>query len=118
MLLLIEELMGVGICGSDMKVQKGSEQFVDVVGLAGHKVSKLRIVTVQALIRTHKGDAIATFHQMSLLGKCKSILSCLQMEAHGSDINDRSRHLPGGKQRILINGYQLPLDFKNGLPYL
>jgi hypothetical protein len=39
------------------------------------------------------------------------------MEAHGADINDRSRHLPSGKQRILIDGYQLPLDFKNGLPY-
>jgi hypothetical protein len=78
----------------------------------------LRIVTAQALVTTHKGDAIATFHQMALLGKGKSILSCLQMEAHGADINDRSRILPGGKQRILIDGYQLPLDFKNGLPYL
>ena len=55
---------------------------------------------------------------MALLGKGKSILSCLQMEAFGADINDRSRLLPGGKQRIVIDGYQLPLDFKNGLPYL
>jgi hypothetical protein len=75
-------------------------------------------VTAQALISTHKGDAIATFHQMALLGKGKSILSCLQMEAHGVDINERSKLLPGGKQRILIDGYQMPLDFENGLPYL
>jgi hypothetical protein len=75
-------------------------------------------VTAQALIPTHKGDAIATFHQMALLGKGKSILSCLQMEAHGAEINNRSRLLPGGKQRISIDGYQIPLDFKNGLPYL
>jgi hypothetical protein len=107
-----------GICGTDMLVLEGSERFVDVVGLAGHTVSQLRIVTAQALVSTHKGDAIATFHQMALLGKGKSILSCLQMEAHGADINDRSRLLPGGKQRILIDGYQLPLAFKNGLPYL
>ena len=40
------------------------------------------------------------------------------MEAFGAAINDRSRLLPGGKQRIVIDGYQLPLDFKNGLPYL
>jgi hypothetical protein len=78
-------------------------------------VSQLRIVTAQALVSTHKGGAIATFHQMALLGKGKSILPCLQMEAHGADINDRSRLLPGGKQRILIDGYQLPLAFKNGL---
>jgi hypothetical protein len=81
-------------------------------------VRQLRIVTAQAVVSTHKGEAIATFHQMALLGKGKNIFSCLQMEAHGANINDRSRLLPGGKQRILIDGYQMPLDFKNGLPYL
>jgi hypothetical protein len=71
-----------GICGNDMLVLEGSQRFVDVVGLAGHKVNQLQIVTEQALVTTHKGDTIATFHQMALLGKGKSILSCLQMEAH------------------------------------
>jgi hypothetical protein len=92
-----------------MKVLEGSERFVDVVGLAGHTVSQLRIVTAQVLVTTYKGDVIATFHQMALLGKGKSIVSCLQMEAHGADINDLSCLLPGGKQRILMDGYQLPL---------
>ena len=69
-----------------MSVLEGSERYVDVYGLAGHKVSQLRIVTAQALVSTHKGDVIATFHQMALLGKGKSILSCLQMEAFGADI--------------------------------
>jgi hypothetical protein len=101
-----------------MRVLEGSERFVDVVGLAGHKISQLFIVTAQALVTTHKGDVITTFHQMALLGKGKCILSCLQMEAHGADINDWSHLLPGGKQRFLMDGYQLPLDFKNGLPYL
>jgi hypothetical protein len=77
-----------------MKLLEGLERFVDVVVLAGHKVSQLRIVTTQALVTTHKGDVIATFHQMALLGKGKSILSCLQMEAHGADINDLSHLLP------------------------
>jgi hypothetical protein len=107
-----------GICGTDILVLEWSECFVDVVGLEGHKVSQLQIITAQALVFTHKRDAIATFHQMALHGKVKSILSCLQMEAYGADINDRSRLLPGGKQRILIDGYQLPLDFKSGLTYL
>jgi hypothetical protein len=53
-----------------------------------------------------------------LLAKGKSILSCLQMDAHGTDIDDHSCLLIGGKQRILMDGYQLSLDFKNGLPYL
>jgi hypothetical protein len=65
-----------------MLVLKDSECFVDTIGLAGHKVSQFRNVTAQALLTTHKGDVIATFHQMALLGKGKSIFSCLQMEAH------------------------------------
>jgi hypothetical protein len=76
-------------------------------------VSQLWIDMAQALVTTHKSDVIATFHQMALLGKGKSILSCLQTEAHGADLNDRSCLLP-----ILRDGYQLPLDFKNSLPYL
>jgi hypothetical protein len=33
-----------GICGTDILVLEGSEPFVDVIGLSGHKVSQLRIV--------------------------------------------------------------------------
>jgi hypothetical protein len=81
-----------GVCGDDKFVVEGSDCFIDVSGLA------------QALVTTHKGDAIATFHQMALLGKGISILSCLQMEADGAIINDQSCSLPRGKQHILIDG--------------
>jgi hypothetical protein len=107
-----------GICGNGILVLDGSERFVDVFGLAGHKVCHLRIFTAQVWISTHKGDAIiATFHQMALLGKGTSFLSCLQMAAYGADINDRSRLLPGGKPRILMDGCQVPLDFQNVLDW-
>jgi hypothetical protein len=112
---LVDRGANGGICGDDMLVLEGSERFVDVIGLAGHKIIQISIITAQALITTHKGDAIATFHQMALLGKGQSILSCLQMEAHGAEINDRSRILSGGKQCISIDECQIPLDFKNGL---
>ena len=101
-----------------MLVLEGSERFVDVSGLGGHRENQLCIVTTQTLITTHKGDVIAVFHQTALLGKGKSILSCLQMEHYGAEINDKSLRLPGGKQRILMDGYQIPLAFHNGLPYL
>jgi hypothetical protein len=71
---LVDRGANGGICGDDILVLEGSERLVDVFGLAGLKVSQLRIVTAQALIPTHKGDAIATFHQMELLGKGKRIL--------------------------------------------
>jgi hypothetical protein len=115
---LIDRGANCDIFRDDMIVLEGSERFVDVFGLTGHKVNQFRIVRAQCLISTHKGDVIASFHQMALLGKGKSILSCLQKEAYGADINDRPRSLPGGKQRILMDGYQIPLDFNNGLAYL
>jgi hypothetical protein len=108
---LVDRGANGGIWRTDMLVLEGSERFVDVVGLSGHKV-----VTAQAIVSTHKGDVIATFHQMALLGKGMIIQSCLHVKAHGADINDRLKLLPGGKQRILIDGYQMPLDFKNGYP--
>jgi hypothetical protein len=95
---LIDQCANGSICGVDKLVLEGSERFVNVFGLAGHKVSQLRIITAQALTSTHKEIFIATFHQMALLGNGKSILSCLQMEADGADINDRPHSLPGGKQ--------------------
>ena len=87
---LIDRGANGGICGDDMTVLEGSERYVDVSGLAGHRENRFFIVTTQALIRTHKGDAIAIFHQMALLGKGKSILSCVQMEHYGAGIHDKS----------------------------
>jgi hypothetical protein len=40
------------------------------------------------------------------------------MESHGADINEKPHLVPGGKQRILMDGYQIPLDINNGLAYL
>jgi hypothetical protein len=55
---------------------------------------------------------------MALLGTGKSILSCIQTESHGADINEKPRLIPGGKQRILMDNYQIPLDINNRLAYL
>jgi hypothetical protein len=71
---LVDRGANGGVCGDDMLVVEGSERFVDVSDLVGHKVNQLRIVTAQALVTTHKGDAIPTFHQMALLRKGKRIL--------------------------------------------
>jgi hypothetical protein len=74
---LIDRGANGGICGDNMLVLEGSKRFVNVVGIAGHKVSQLRIITAQLLISTHKVNVLATFHQMVILGKVKRILSCL-----------------------------------------
>jgi hypothetical protein len=39
------------------------------------------------------------------------------MESHGADINEKPHLVPGGKQRILMDGYQILLDINNGLAH-
>jgi hypothetical protein len=52
---------------------EGSEPFVDVHGLAGHKFNQLHTFTTQAWITTLKGNANTTSHQMALLRKDKNV---------------------------------------------
>jgi hypothetical protein len=40
------------------------------------------------------------------------------MEHYGAEINDKPLRLPCGKQRIVTDGYQIPLAFCNDLAYL
>jgi hypothetical protein len=40
------------------------------------------------------------------------------MEHYGAEINEKSLFLPGGQQRVVMDGYQIPLTFCNGLAYL
>jgi hypothetical protein len=101
-----------------MLVLKGNESFVDDCGLSAHSKDQLQIVTAQALIETHTSNVIAVFHQTELLVKGKSILSCLQMDHYGTEINGKSLKLAGGLQRILTDGYKIPLAFHNGISYL
>jgi hypothetical protein len=63
---LIDRGANGGICGDDMLLLEGSDRFVDVFGLAGHKVSQLCNVTSQAVVTTHRGAVIETSHQMAL----------------------------------------------------
>jgi hypothetical protein len=83
---LIERGANGCVCGDYMRVLEGSECFVDVSGLGGHRKNQLCIVTAQALMETQKGNVIAVFHQIAILGKGKSILSCIQMEHYGAEI--------------------------------
>jgi hypothetical protein len=112
---LIDRRANDCVCGGDISVLEGIESFVDISELGGHGENQLRIVTAQAIFETY---LIYVFHHTALLGKGKSILTCLQMEHYGADINDKSLQLPGGLQMILMDGNQIPLAFRNGLTYL
>jgi hypothetical protein len=59
---------------------------------------------------TTKGDVIGIFDQYAHINKGASIHSSVQLKAYKQDVNDRSRRVPGGLQRILtVDGYEIPL---------
>src|SRR5210317_731003 len=57
-------------------------------------------------------------NQQAYIGKGQSILSSGQMEHFKVSVDDKSTKV-GGQQRLTTpDGYIIPLDIKNGLPYL
>lgn len=70
-------------------------------------------------MNTQRGPVVAIMHQYAYTGKGKTIHSCAQLESYGNDVNDKSVKVPGGLQRIVtVNGYNIPLVFKDALPYI
>ena len=56
-------------------------------------------------------------HQYAIYGKGKTIHSSAQLEHYGNNVCDKSRKV-GGKQRITtLDGYVIPLQIRDGLPY-
>jgi hypothetical protein len=55
---LVDHGANGGIGGNGMHILEGSQRFVDFIGLAGHTVNQLQMVTSQALITTHQGEIL------------------------------------------------------------
>ena len=115
---LVDRGASGGVAGDDVRVLHNTNfPPVSVIGVADHEISNLKIATCAALCESHLGPIIVYLHQYAVYGKGKTIHSCAQIEAHGHDICDKSR-IVGGKQRIIVDGYVLPLQIRNGLPML
>ena len=58
-------------------------------------------------------------HQYAYVGRGKTIHYSPHLEHYGNDVNDKSVKTQGGLQRITtLDGYVIPLDICNGLPYI
>ncbi|CAJ1950921.1 unnamed protein product [Cylindrotheca closterium] len=117
-LALIDRGANGGIAGDDARIIHKSNCTVDVQGIDNHQVTDIPIVTLAGLIHTQRGPAIAIMHQQAYIGKGQSILSSGQMEHFKIVVDDKSTKV-GGQQRLTTpDGFVLPLDIRNGLPYL
>ena len=115
---LVDRGANGGLAGSDVRVLNSTMRKVDVLGIDNHQVTGLDIVTAAGVIQTQNGPCIAILNQYAYLGKGKTIHSSGQLEFHKNQVDDRSKKV-GGKQCIItLEGYVIPLQVINGLPYL
>ena len=107
-----------GILGNDAHVILTHTREVDVTGIDNHELNALKLVDASAKVITQLGPAIVILRQYAYHGRDRSIHSAGQIEHYKNMVNDRSMKV-GGTQHIRTQeGYILPLDIINGLPYL
>jgi hypothetical protein len=115
---LVDRGANGGIAGDDVWIINRTGQQVDVQGIDNHQIVDIPIVTAGAVIKTQRGEVIIIVHQYAYTGKGKRIHSSGQLEWYKQEVDDKSIKV-GGKQRIkTLDGYVIPLDIKNGLPYV
>ena len=107
---LVDRGANGGLAGSDVRLIETTSRFADVSGIDNHTLDSLPIATVAGVAQTHFGPVCLIMHQYAYHGKGKTIHSCVQIEHHGNDVNDKSIKVQGGKQRITtVDGYAIPI---------
>ena len=115
---LVDRGANGGILGADARVILQHTREVDVTGIDNHALNSLKIVDGSAKVITNLGPAIAILRQYAYHGVGRTIHSAGQFEHYKVTVDDKSMKA-GGKQCIRTpDGYVIPLDIVNGLPYM
>ena len=116
---LIDRGANGGMAGDDCCVIEFMEgAMCKVTGIDQHQTPALRLATVGGVVQTkHHGPKIAILQQQAYTGKGSSIISPLQLEAHGVSVYDKLKRF-GGKQCIIAGPYTIPLTLQDGLMYM
>ena len=117
---LVDRGANGGMAGNDVRLisTDSAGRKADVSGIDDHEVTNLPISTVAGLVQSDRGPVVVLMHQYAYYGKGPTIHSALQIEHHKNTVDDRPRKV-GGKQSIFtLDGYGIPLKFRNGLAYM
>ena len=108
------------IAGNDMRVIAKTERTIDLSGIDDHTVRNLTLVTAGGVVRTQLGNIIMVLHQAADMTRdLKTILSAGQLESFGCIIKDKSPKISKEVPSITtVEGYQIPIAIKRGLPYI
>ena len=116
---LVDRGANGGMAGDNLKIIATSDRKVDVSGIDNHKLTGLKIVTAGGVVISQRGKIIVIFHQFAYVPGGKTIISCPQLESFGIIVDDKSKVLKRGEQCITtLEGYVIPMNFINGLPYI
>ena len=116
---LIDRGANGGVAGADVRVIASTHRVVNVQGISVHQVTDLKIVMAGGVVQTQRGPVIVILNQYAHIGTGKTIHSSVQLEEFGLEVNEKSVRVPGGLQHIKTpDGYVLPIQIKDGLPYV
>ena len=126
---LIDRGANGGVAGADVRIINFCARKDNVIKIFGFKdnviddentqVMDIPLATVGAVIKTIKGDIIGIFNNYAYVKTGISVHSPIQIEHFGHDVNDKSKMIEGGLQRIkTTDGHEIPIQIKGGLPYI
>ena len=115
---LVDRGANGGILGNDAVVIYKHQHTLNVTGIDNHQITGLTVVDASAKVTTQRGPAIVILRQYAYHGLNRSIHSCIQIEAYKNKVNDRAIQAGGSQCIVTVDGYVLPLNIYNGLPYL
>ena len=94
---------------------------VNVTGLNNHQVTGNRLCSAGSVVESFNGskqDVILIVNQAAHIPTSNSILSNVQMRAHGCKVDDTSIEHKGEQCITTSGGYKIPLSIRNGLAYV
>ena len=115
---LVDRGANGGIIGNDAHVIYQYQKTVDVTGIDNHEMPGLKIVDASATTISHRGPIVIIMKQYAYHGRHRSIHSSGQIEKYKNPVDDRSWKVGGDQTIRTHDGYVLPIDIINGLPYL
>ena len=78
----------------------------------------LSIGTCAGVTTSNQGLIVVILHQYAYTGKGRMIHSSAQLEMYKNQVDDYSQVVGGNQYIQTHNGYIIPLDIQDGLPYM
>jgi len=115
---LVDRGANGGVLGNDTKVIFKRNKTVDVTGIDNHELNALPMVHATAKAIVDKGPVILILRNYAHHGLNRTLHSAGQIEWYLNEACDTSMKV-GGRQVIkTVDGYYVPINIIQGLPYM